>query len=366
MRGRVDGTWCDYWTTGDDAFVQRYGPELDNVRAAMEWARDREPSWYVAMTAGSIPLLRHLSLIREGVESLAVAASLVDDAMPLAVRARLAMSQAMLGGGRGAAERSVELHRELGDAFGLYLSAYWMASRNDVDEATIEAMVDIKRRLEDPRWPAKVLSIGRGVEEELLYQRGRYAEAVASLDVRVALCEAAGLHDGATSALMFRSIATFGAGDPTGALAQSKQILARCAALGNHYRLACEQAYAFTLTLLVDATSRLDEADRLSRTFADLDRRLGWAHIADAADGWSLLAGLGGSIDAAARLAGFADHAHRSGELARDPIATAARDRAAELLAAGLAAERRAELEREGRSLMPDAAAALALPGWQP
>jgi predicted ATPase len=209
----MERAFADFWTTGDETYVARYAPELDNFRAAMGWAREAEPMWYVSMTAAAIPLLRHLSLIREGVEYLAVAEGLAGPEIPLAVRARLAMSTAMLGGGRTTAERAVELHRQHQDDQGLYISAYWVATRNEIPRATVEEMVALKRRVENPGWPPKVLALGRGIEEELLYRQGRYADAVRSLDRRIVMCEAMGARDAVTSALMYKVIATFASGD---------------------------------------------------------------------------------------------------------------------------------------------------------
>ena len=359
----MERAFADFWITGDDAYVARYAPELDNFRAAMGWARDAEPLWYVSMTATAIPLLRHLSLIREAVEYLAVAEGLAGPEMPLAVRARLAMSMAMLGGGRITAERAVELYQQLQDDQGLYISAYWVATRNEIPLATVEQMVGLKRRVENPGWPPKILALGRGIEEELLYRQGRYVDAVRSLDRRILMCEAIGARDAVTSALMYKVIATFACGDIAGAVAQGLEIAQRCAALNNSYRLACIQAYTFTAMLLLERDERA-AADQLARRFASLDRTLGWPHSNDAADGWALLAALDRRFDDAAILIGFADDLHHRGEMTRDALAQTARKRAMQLVERVIAAARRDDLEREGRTLKPDDAARLALPRW--
>ena len=353
----------DFWSMGDDDYVRRYAPELDNFRAAMDWSRDRECEWYVAMTAAAVPLLRHLSLIREGLEYLALAERLVDASMPLARRARLALSASMLGGGRPMVERAMGLHRELGEERGLCMCAYWLATRNDVSAEIVAEMVALKRRLEDPRWPSKVLSMGGAIEEELLYRERRFDLALVRLDRRIAMCEAAGAVDAATSALMYRVVALFGLGDVPAAIAQSLSVGERCRRLGNHYRLACCQAYAFSAMLLVE-DDRHAEADALARSFSTLDRTLGWAHCCDAADGWALLAARAGRLDAAASLLGFADALHADIGVARDGLADAARADAARRVDAVMDAARRDALAHDGASLTPEAAARLALPGW--
>ena len=358
-----DQAYEDFWTMGDNAYVARYAKELDNFRAAMGWAREGEPVWYVAMAASALPLLRHLSLIREGVEYLGVAEGLVTPEMPLAVRARLALSSAMMGGGRSAAERALALNRELGEARGLVLSAYWVALRNDVHASVVEEMIQIKRRYENPAWSGKLLSIGRSIEEEIMYRRGQYAEALASIERRVMLCDAMGAEDGKTSALMYKMSATFGAGDFKGAIERGLQLVERCRRLNNNYRLACCQAHIFT-GMLVQNAERRAEAATLSRTFASLDRTLGWPHVCDAADGWSLLAALDERLDHAAILRGFAEKVHRGGEIARDALSDVARARTLQLLERTLSETQRVELESEGHGLGADDAARLALPGW--
>jgi hypothetical protein len=115
--------------------------------------------------------------------------------------------------------------------------------------------------------------------------------------------------------------------------------------------------------LLLDQDERA-AADQLARKFASLDRTLGWPHSHDGADGWALLAALDQRFDDAAILVGFADDLHRSGEMTRDALALAARKRVMQLIEPVIAAARRDDLEREGRTLKPDDAARLALPRW--
>ena len=177
------------------------------------------------------------------------------------------------------------------------------------------------------------------------------------------LCDAMGAEDGKTSALMYKMSATFGAGDFKGAIERGLQLVERCRRLNNNYRLACCQAHIFT-GMLVENTGRRGEAATLSRSFASLDRTLGWPHVCDAADGWSLLAALDDRLDHAAILRGFAEKTHRGGEIARDALSDVARARTLQLLERTLSATRRVELESEGHGLGADDAARLALPGW--
>src|SRR5262249_39809711 len=133
--------------------------------------------------------------------------------------------------------------------------------------------------------------------------------------------------------------------------------------LNNNYRLACTQAYVFSGMLVIGDSQRAG-SEKEARAFASLDRTLGWPHVCDAADGWSLLAALDGRIEPAALLLGLADKVHRDGESARDALADLARARSVQLIERAMPAARRAELEREGHGLNPDDAARLALPGW--
>ncbi len=360
----IDRAYDEFLDLSDDAFVARYGPELDNFRAAMAWARDHAPLLYVSMSGAAVPMLRHRSLIREGFEYLEVAGSLVDDAMPLAVRARYALGAAMLGGSRDAAERAVALCAAGGDARSHYRALYYLSGRHDVTTATIEACVEAAHRLEDPCWPAKLLALGRAMERDLLYRQGRHAEALASLERCVVQCEAAGATDSVTSVLMYRVLAMYAAGDVAGAVESGLAVIERCRRLNNSYRLACMEASTFTAMLLLDE-ARHDEAVALASDFATHDRALGWPHVYDAADGLCLVAAQEGRIEDAAVLVGYADALHRSGQIARDAISAAAQERVQRRVAAALSEPRRIDLIAEGRILQPESAARLALRSWR-
>ena len=363
MRRIFELAFEDYWILGDTALVDRYAPHLDNFRAAMGWAREGDPIAYIAMTSASILLLRHLSLIREGAEYLSTALPMLGPDVPEHLHARLCYSAAMLGGTRQTAERAIELYRQQGAARGEYLSLYWLATQGDASAATLREVVERKRRIEDPGWPAKVLSIGGGIEEQLAYREGRYDDALRSLDHRIRLCEPLGADDAVTSAMMYKVIATFAAGDIAASIRQGLAIIERCRRFNNSYRLACIQANTFT-AMLLSTPNDLEGSCDMAHAFATLDRSLGWPHGCDAADAFALIAALEGRLEDAARLIGYAHRIHQSGQITRDAISARACEAVEILVRNAVEPGRRQVLGQEGVSLRPDDAARIALPNW--
>jgi predicted ATPase/class 3 adenylate cyclase len=360
QRALLEHAFEDFWALDDRAFMARYAPDLDNLRTALARSRTHDPEAHVSMVGAAVPLFRHLSLIREGVAALRQAATLVRSDMPAAVRARFHYANAMLGGGGAtAAQAAIDASREAGDARGEYLAMYWLSTDGQASIETLRRLVDGSRRIESPAWPPKVHAIGMAIAEQLAFREGRHDAAAAALDRRIALCEAAGAEDMGTSCRMYRVLALFGAGDVPGAVDEGHAVIDRCLRLGNNYRLSCMQATTFSAMLLLEPPD-LAAVRALATAFVTLEGTLAWTHVRDCADGFALIAALEGRLEDAARLAGFAAQVHR--EDPRDPVSEAARGRVEALFdAAGTDTARLIAARAEGASLVPEAAARLAL-----
>ncbi|HEY2048134.1 MAG TPA: winged helix-turn-helix domain-containing protein [Caulobacteraceae bacterium] len=109
--------------TPDPDWLARYQPELDNLRAALEWAH-AEPlrrGLAIALAASGALLLTDMSMTAEARKCVDRAIPLIDDATPIASSARLLMRAAVLYArtldpeGLAFAERTAALYRELGD-----------------------------------------------------------------------------------------------------------------------------------------------------------------------------------------------------------------------------------------------------------
>jgi tetratricopeptide (TPR) repeat protein len=105
-------------STSTADWMALYAPELDNQRNALRWAFDMtgDPRLGVQLTATSLGLWLHLSLIREGRGWIEKALAHVDERTPALTRARLWYAHGRLSGGtRGSFERAVELSRIAGN-----------------------------------------------------------------------------------------------------------------------------------------------------------------------------------------------------------------------------------------------------------
>jgi predicted ATPase len=56
----------EWETTGDTDWLERYGPLIDDLRSALDWATEKEPVTAVALAGASWPLWRELWLRVEG------------------------------------------------------------------------------------------------------------------------------------------------------------------------------------------------------------------------------------------------------------------------------------------------------------
>jgi hypothetical protein len=332
MGALLDSAYADFWMLGDEAYVARYRSELDNFRAAMEWSREREPEAFIAMTASIVPLLRHLSLIRE-------AFALVDDARRLAttaapllqVRVRFAQSTAMLTYRLDDARRAVELSRELDDSQALCVALGRLAQSPTLPAEELPVTIDELRRLHDPNWPPKVRVLTGCAELDHQLRTGCYEDALCGLTGRLDLCRAGGFTDALIAQRMSGFLLLFCVGKIDDAVAEALSLVEHCAELDKHYRLAWNMAYAFTM-MLMQARDRRGEAHRTACRFVTLDRDLGWIHAGDCADGLALLAARDGRMQDAAALIGFADTHYPTPATGshdgRDPVCEAARTRA--------------------------------------
>jgi predicted ATPase/DNA-binding winged helix-turn-helix (wHTH) protein len=355
----MDSAYDDFWVLGDEAYVERYRPELENFRAAMEWAREREPETYVAMAASIVPLLRHLSLIREAFEVIDNARRLVTADVLLHTRARFAQSTAMLTSRLDDARRALELSREAGDPLLLCFALGRLAQLPTLPAEEQPVVLDEMRRLEETKWPPKVRVFAECAALGWQLRTGCYEDAWSGLTRRLAVCKDGGFTDAMTTQRMNGVIVLFCLGRTDDAITEALSVIDDCRRLDKPYRQAAMMANVFTI-MLIQERERLVEAHRIASDFATLERGLGWVHAGDAVDGFALLAAVGGRLQDAAALLAFADTCFDE-SAARDPIAEAAHSRVLTLVEQALPVGSIATSRARGTQLTIDEAAALAL-----
>jgi len=286
-------------------------PDLDNVRAALTWAREHDPGLALAIAAGLSFLLgdarqpERMALWRD-MEPLLDAQTSV----PTAVRAlactqcadvwRVTHTQHALDRARQALALALEAgdDRQATLVAGIIGATSWRLG----DSAALQHALEVVGRTEQSGWPPFVRAAGaaaRAWHDTLANDKpgarhwfGEQARCLRAtgIDDSLALNNIAGLH--------------LDAGENDAAVALSQSLVDRLAGARDRYRLAISVA---NLSAALLAAGEVERASEVSVQFWPLARQFDmhpqWA------DDAALIAALQGRAEVALRLAGFADAA---------------------------------------------------------
>ncbi len=332
---RAERTWP---TTSRADWLAAYEPDLDNLRAALAWSLgpDGVPSLGVNLVSYTDWLWRELALLQEQRRWFELAVTLVDDATPPSVEARirLALGWYFYGGNRGRLShnlRAIALMRQISgepvllgqalDQAGLSTSRY-----RDVAEAEQyydEALSVLRRCGRTKRLVTALL--GAGAMRKLA---GDLKAARALIEEALALSKALGdvrMHVGCETEL---AVIECAAGQMTEAIDRATRAVEISR---RHGTLATEftALHAMAGFLILDGQIEPGRAAAL-RAF-ELSRALG-VDLPGSIDQLALVLAVHGETDTAARLAGFADGYADQHQLGRSNIPTAIRSRLVERL----------------------------------
>jgi predicted ATPase/DNA-binding winged helix-turn-helix (wHTH) protein len=337
----------DCWDLPEADFVARYEPELDNLRAALHWAQQRDFDAAIALAGASGRLWRWLSLHSEGLRWMEGASTLIDAQTPLPLAPRLWEAIALQYGesssvdGRAAARRAAALYADLGDRRGRYLAlahlTYTYRSVDEGEEAS-EAFEEL-RSLEDPTWPPSVRLFGARIEVRGASPDERIAIGRSINQTRLALATAAGSDYEINSALVNLADLALMAGDADEAVRRNREVLAR---LSNRHLASRAIGLGNLLEALV-TLGDLAQARCTMREWAQAAQQLDHMFGMFAADAIGLLCALEGDFGTAGHLLGYADRNYAAHHRQRGPNEQTLRDRCGALLAEHAAAD---ELER--------------------
>jgi tetratricopeptide (TPR) repeat protein len=340
-------------------------PELDNLRTALDWALAHgDATMGIALAAASGPMWSELSLYREGRERLERAIALLDATAPPADEALLWLSFGELcyasdpARSVSALERAASMLRVLGDERRLVEALLALAKMS-----VFVGRTDDARGVLAEAWPL----LGRSHVRRSLAQYyklcgfvevigGDLAKARADMEHSLALHRHIG--SGVAPMLLNLSDVTWALGDCEKALAGFREAIALLRERPRYTRDllgVCLTNVAGVCTEL----GRLDEA--LAAAREGLPLRMDAGHAWGAMDHLALRAALAGSLHTAARLAGYADHAHAAMGAGRRPNEARAHARLHHLLAAAFPAGELSTLLDDGARLTPDDACRLAL-----
>ena len=318
----LDAAYDEYWSLDEAAWLQRYEPELANVRAALDWALAHDAALSVALFGSAWPLLVEMDLYAEGRERYAQVLACLSNDLP---RARVGRfweaitaydSTRQCDRARYAAELAATMHESTSDTRARYYALMQLASNWRVDTGAARAAFDAARQLEDSSWPARLLTYGALTEGALLMSAGRFIEARSAYQraVRLALAISERQALAATVGLVELDIAC---GD-TGAALQLGRPLA-----GSLRHMGRREARFEILALVFNAlliAGQIEEARATASELYELALRLDTGRLYAVLDAMALFACQEGRHEAAARIAVYADAAHAAhGQVRRRP-----------------------------------------------
>ncbi len=318
----LDQAYQEYWSLDEAIWLHRYQPELDNVRAAIDWATNNDRALGVALYVSAWPLFVETDLYAEGRARYTNVLALLSDELP---RARIGRfweaiatydSTRQCDRARYAAELAVEMHAATSDTRSHYYALMLLAFNWRVDTAAARTAFEAARRLEDPAWPSRLLTHGALTEGALLMSAGQFVKARAAYlrAVRFALTTSERQALAATVNIVELDIAC---GKTAAALQLGRPLALSLRHLGRRETRFELLAMIFSALLIAGET---DEARATGAELYDLAMSLDTSKLYTVLDAMAFLACEERSYDAAARIAVCSDLAHEAhGETRRRP-----------------------------------------------
>ena len=365
VRERFELGWTASWLIDEEALVEQFEPDLDNLRAALDHAMATDTAAAIAIAGAATRLWRWMSLHPEALRRTEAASERITGATPLALQARLWEGMAQVAGdvkhvlARPTAQRAADLYAQLGDARGRYLALAHLVFTHSGSGGAPEAVAAIAemQRLEDPSWPPSVRGFGRKVEANHALDRGDFDHATRATRERLDLGTECGSRREVNASLNNLADLALIRGDAAEGVRMCRLLIPRLQARETSTR-------AVTLGNLLNALLKQGDDAQARVAAAELVavlRQIDFLFLMFVADGLALLAAREGRHATAARRVGFTDAASAAQGQGRELNEARARGEvAARLAAAGSPAEVAARCA-EGARLDPAAVCAAAL-----
>jgi predicted ATPase/DNA-binding winged helix-turn-helix (wHTH) protein len=351
----------------DAAWREIYLPELDNVRAALDWALGPASDGMAAarIAGSSCPMWTSLGLSDEVVQRVEAVTRNLDSDIPEAVRARLWLSLGILQDGAPdqameSLEEAAALYRRTGDAPGL---AEAMVRRARVltmlgryDEATA-LLAEALPAIRSASLP-KALGFYYSNSGLLKVQTGDFAGARSDYNEALSLYRKVGAEVASLVTIGALADMTWALGDLQEAAAAFSENVSMLAASRMSRRRSLGWAYC-NLSGVLTEMGKLEEALEAGRRGLPLLRQGDYLWVL--VDHFALRSALAGNIDAAARLAGYSDAALAARKATRQFNEARARARLQSVLEERLEPDGLARLLADGARMTEDEAGRLAL-----
>ena len=365
MRALFEREDAQLWTVPSQSRRQRCLPDIDNLRAALDWAQDSDSrELHVALAGASAWLWSLVGLGLEGLHHCDRALRSVDAATPPALEARLLLARHQLAhprfgaAEREAVERAIALYRQTGDRESLYRAMGHMAAASALNgelDAAAEAVQQMDR-LHDAAWPPALRWQLLKARIWLLSYSGRLSESVTLCEEALRLAEVSGDEELVFTMLVYLEQGAQAQGRTEDAVARGRRLLE----LTRHSPFSAQRKFAIgNLATALTDLGQVDEALPLAREAAAKSAQDGT--LWEVLDPLALLAFKLGRMADAARVFGCAEavHAFRKGR--RQVVEQRIRDQVDTMLRSALPADELERLLVEGAALSDQQAARIAL-----
>lgn len=360
-----ESSYAKRWQARPAEHLACYRPELDNLRAALDWASRNDPDLEIGLVGAAAWLWRGCGLNAEGIAACELAVAHVQPATPAALEARLLSELAQTGRLRLSVEptlrtleRAIALFQRLDDRVGLYLAAArsvpFLALAGDTDQ-TRRALANVQA-LEDPSWPPLLRIQRLQALETVLGFTGPAEELRAAAEQRRRLAYLAESTFDELSACAALVYADTMLGRFDEATRGGRELVAQFRRSGFAVHLGYPLA---DLALALSLKGELDEAVSLMREAVPLLKQQ--ADLLFVLDRFALIAFLRGHTDSAARLFGASKALFEKLGHKRFFDEQHVHDDVLERLDQAFAPDELARLMREGESMSENEAIALVL-----
>lgn len=357
----------DWEATEDSLWLARMAPELDNLRAALDWALAAPEATELAISlAGSAGLLwDKVALLAEGRRYVDRAAALISPQTPPAAQARLyrQIGNSWHASDRpralAALERAEVLYRDLADRPNLGAVLALLGPMRSFLGAAAEAkaaLLEARALLQDSGRRKSLLNVMNSLGVQAAID-GDMAGARDLFEQALAITRRAGARDGEVMVLINLAEIEFNLGQIDAAVERTGAAVAYLRQTGRQTDLAWALVNLATYLLIA---ARLDEAATVAREALEAVRPVGGFILRACLQQWALLAASAGQVEDAAILAGFADAGYASMGETREPTEQQVYDNLRALLRAGLSEPAITRLTLEGAAWTEAEATALA------
>ncbi len=346
------------WTMPEDEWLAIHAPELDNLRAALDWSAQCDPKLGMRLVGQSRFLFVMQGLdyeLRRRCERLEPAD---DDATPDAAVFWRTYGEVMRFVHRDRAHvmqmKAATIYGALGDALGRYLALSDAVLTEQAGEDR-GAMVAEMMQLERAEWPVRPRFWGLRAYAYVAMRAGRRPEVGAYLERSLELARASRSPSLIARALSNLADHSLAMGDTRGAIDLGRELIRN--ARGDYSLLVVEGNLANALL----QAGEIAEARATIASLHEKSRAAQWDTFVTYSPVFALLAASEGRLRSAARLLGYAEMRYREMGENAEPNELAAKELAARRIAAELPAEETRALMAEGERLSEDAVCALTL-----